>query len=56
MPRFVPDHLKTKAMCKNAVRKLPFVMRSVADQCNTKEMGEKVVIDNGGMLVCIPDC
>ena len=22
--KFVPDHLKTKKMCKHAVRKLPF--------------------------------
>ena len=25
--RLVPDHLKTKMMCKNAVKKLPFVKK-----------------------------
>ena len=44
MPRFVPDHLKTKAMYKNAVRKFPFVMRSVADQCNTKKWVKKLLL------------
>ena len=24
--KFLPDHLKTKKMCKNAVKKLPFVI------------------------------
>ena len=27
MPIFVPDHLKTKKMCKHAVKKLPLVIR-----------------------------
>ena len=27
MLRFVPDHLKTKTTCKNAVEKLPFVIK-----------------------------
>ena len=26
MLKFVPDHLKSEAMCKYAVRKLPFLM------------------------------
>ena len=25
MLKFVPDHFKTKIMCKNAVKKLPFI-------------------------------
>ena len=25
---FNPDHLKTKKMCKHAVKKLPFIIRS----------------------------
>ena len=29
MLKFVPDHLKTKEMCKHAVKKLPFVKRYV---------------------------
>ena len=31
MKRFVSDYLKTKKMCKNAVKKLPFVMRYIPD-------------------------
>ena len=31
MLKFVPDHLKTKKMCKHAVRKLPFVTIYVPD-------------------------
>ena len=31
MPRFVPDHLKTKKMCKLAIKKLPFVIQYVPD-------------------------
>ena len=29
MLKFVPDHLKTKKMCKNAAKKLPFLIRYV---------------------------
>ena len=31
MLKFVPDHLKTKNMCKHAVIILPFVIRYVPD-------------------------
>ena len=31
MLRFVPDHLKTKKMCKNAVKKLLFIIKYVPD-------------------------
>ena len=31
MLKFVPDHLKTKKMCKHAVTKLPFLVRYVPD-------------------------
>ena len=29
MLKFVPDHLKTKRMCKHAVKKLPYLIRCV---------------------------
>ena len=35
MSKFVPDHLKTKNMCKHAVKKLPYLLRSVPDQYKT---------------------
>ena len=31
MLKFVPDHLKTKAMCKHAVKKLLYLLRYVPD-------------------------
>ena len=31
MLRFAPDHLKTKTMCKNTVKKLPFIIKYVPD-------------------------
>ena len=30
--KFVSDHLKTKTMCKHAVKKLPFLIRYVPDR------------------------
>ena len=30
--KFVPDHLKTKKMCKHAIKKLPDLLRYVPDQ------------------------
>ena len=35
--RFVPDHVKTKKMCKHAVKKLLFVIRYVSDRYLTQE-------------------
>ena len=32
MLKFVPDHLKTKKMCKNAIKKLPSVTWHVLDR------------------------
>ena len=36
MLKFVPDHLKTKTMCKHTVKKLPFVIRYLHNQCKTE--------------------
>ena len=35
MSKFVPDHLKTKKMCKHVVKKLLYLLRSVPDQYKT---------------------
>ena len=43
-------------MCKNAVKKLPFVIKHVPDQYKSKEMCHKFFIVNGGILGFIPDC
>ena len=31
MLKFIPDHLKTKKMCKHTVKKLPYLLRYVPD-------------------------
>ena len=36
MLKFIPDHLKTKKMCKNTVKKLPLVIRFVPDRYKTQ--------------------
>ena len=56
MLKFVPDHLQTKKICKNAVKKLPFVIMYVLDRCKTQEMYDKVLLGNGGTLRFVPDC
>ena len=38
MLKFVPDYLKTKKMCKHAVKKLPYLLRYVSYQCKTQQM------------------
>ena len=34
--KLVPDHIKTKNMCKHAVKKLPYPLRYAADQYKTQ--------------------
>ena len=48
MLRFVPDHLKTKKMCKSVVKELLFIISYVYDR-------DKVTLENGGMLMFVPD-
>ena len=43
MLKFVLDHLKTKKMCKNAVKRLQFVIK-YPDCFETKQMCDKVII------------
>ena len=56
MLKLVPYNLKTKKMCKHAVRKLPFVIRYVPDRYNTQQMFNKAVLKNGGTLESVLDC
>ena len=56
MLRFVPDHLMTKKLYKNSVKKLPFVIKYVHDRHKTKEMCDKNMIEIGGMLGFAHDC
>ena len=56
MLKFVPDHLKTKRMCKHAVRKLPYLLRYVRDQYKTQKMCDKAILENGRTLKSYPEC
>ena len=55
MLKFVPNHLKTKKMCKHAVKKLPYLLRYVPDQYKTQQMCDKAILENNGTLnsVCV---
>ena len=55
MLQFLPHHVKTKNMCKHAVKKLPFLIKNVPDKCKTQQMYYKAILRNGGMLMFIPD-
>ena len=54
--KFVLDHLKTKEMCKHAVKKLPFLIRYAPDQYKTQQMWDKAILENGKTLKFVPDC
>ena len=43
MLKFVPNHLKTKKMCKYAVKKLPFLIRYVPDEYKTQQLCDKAI-------------
>ena len=42
MLRFVPNHLKTKNKCKDAIKKFLLLIRYVSDRYKTQEICEKV--------------
>ena len=56
MLKFVPDHLRTKVMCKNAVNRLAFVVMYVPDGHKTEEMCNEGILRNHEMLRFIPYC
>ena len=43
-------------MCKHADKKLPYLLRYVADQYKTQQMCDKAILENGGTLESIPNC
>ena len=43
MLRFLPGCLKSKKMCKSAVKKLPFVIRYVTDRYKTQNTKINIV-------------
>ena len=42
-------------MCRNAVKMLPFVLKCVSNRYKTKEICDKVVLENGEVLMFISD-
>ena len=56
MLKCVPDHLKTKNMCKYTVKKLTYLLRYVPDQYKTQQMHDKAILENGGTINSIPNC
>ena len=56
MLKVVPDYHKTKKMCKNGVKKLPFVINYVPNQYKTQEICDKVILENDRTLKFVPDC
>ena len=51
----VPDQLKTKNIFKQAVKKPPLLVGSVFDWQKTKEVCDKVILENGGTLMFVHD-
>ena len=56
MLKFVPDHLRTKQMCKHALKRLPLGIRYVPDKYRSQQMCHKAILENGGTLESVPDC
>ena len=42
-------------MCKHLVKKLPFVIRYVPDQCKDQQMCDKAILEYGGTLDSLLD-
>ena len=42
-------------MCKDAIKKLTFLIRYVSDEYKTQQMYNKAVVENGGILKTVPD-
>ena len=51
MLKLVPDHLTTRKICKHATKMSPFVKKNVPQR-----LCDKVILENGGTLMFIPDC
>ena len=56
MLKLVPYHLKTKNMCKYAVKKLSCLLRCILDQYKTPQMYDKDILENGGTFKSVPGC
>ena len=45
MLKFVPNHLKTKKICKHGLRKLPYLLRYLPDWYETQKMCNKAILE-----------
>lgn len=50
MLRLSLDHLKTKNMCKHAIKNPPFIIKYVPDLYKTQRMCNKDILENSRML------
>ena len=50
MLRLSLDHLKTKKMCKHAIKNLPFIIKYVPDLYKTQRVCNKDILENSRML------
>ena len=56
MLRLVHNHLKTNKMCKNAVEKLPIILKYILDKYKTQQLCDKAILENAGRMDSIRDC
>ena len=56
MLKIVPDHLKTKNICKHPTKILPFLIRYAPDQYKIQQVCDNTILKNGGTLNSVPDC
>ena len=57
MLKFVPDHCKTRKMCKHAVRKITLSIEICSwYQYKTQQMCDKAILENVGTLKSVPYC
>ena len=43
--KFVPNHFKTKIMCKHTVKKLSYLVRYLPGQYNAQQIFEKAILE-----------
>ena len=56
MLEFFPAYLKTKKLCKHAVKKLPCIIRYGLDWYKVQQMCDKANVENSRRLESVPDC
>ena len=56
MLKLIPDHHKTKKLCKHPTKKLRYLLRYARHQYKTQNICDKAILENGGTLKPVPDC